>query len=100
LTFDAAAVPGPYLLVGASIGGLLSVMYAATYPADVVGILLLDSTLPTQDDIWRLAPEPDRAAELAVLANNPERLDLLDTLAEARRLLPAAPTLPSSWPRG
>ena len=34
---DAAAVPGPYLLVGFSFGGLLAIMYAGTYPAQVMG---------------------------------------------------------------
>jgi len=29
---DVAAVPGPYLLVGFSFGGLLAIMYGATYP--------------------------------------------------------------------
>jgi pimeloyl-ACP methyl ester carboxylesterase len=79
--------------VPASIGGLLSIMYAADYPADVVGIVLLDSTLPTLDVILRLMPEPERAAELALLANNGD-LNVLDTLAEARRLLPAVPDIP------
>ena len=33
----AAGVPGPYLLVGFSFGGLLAIMYAATYPDQVWG---------------------------------------------------------------
>jgi pimeloyl-ACP methyl ester carboxylesterase len=33
----AAGVPGPYLLVGFSFGGLLAIMYAATYPDQVMG---------------------------------------------------------------
>ena len=37
--------------------------------------------------------EPERAAELAFLANNGD-LNVLDTLAEARRLLPAVPDIP------
>jgi pimeloyl-ACP methyl ester carboxylesterase len=32
---EAAGVPGPYLLVGVSFGGLLAIMYAATYPDQV-----------------------------------------------------------------
>jgi pimeloyl-ACP methyl ester carboxylesterase len=43
---DAAEVDGPYLLVGASFGGLLAYMYAATNPKDVVGLVLLDPNLP------------------------------------------------------
>ena len=33
---DAAAVPEPYLLVGFSFGGLLAIMYAATYPDQLI----------------------------------------------------------------
>ena len=33
---DAAAVPEPYLLVGFSFGGLLAIMYAATYPDQMI----------------------------------------------------------------
>ena len=47
---DAAGVDGPYLLVGASFGGLLAYTYAATYPDDVVGMVLLDPNLPGFDD--------------------------------------------------
>jgi pimeloyl-ACP methyl ester carboxylesterase len=43
----AAKVPGPYLLVGHSRGGLYVRHFAATYPEEVVGLVLLDAT-PTQ----------------------------------------------------
>jgi pimeloyl-ACP methyl ester carboxylesterase len=33
----AAAIPGPYVLAGHSFGGLVSRLYAATYPDEVVG---------------------------------------------------------------
>jgi pimeloyl-ACP methyl ester carboxylesterase len=39
---DAADVPGPYLLVGHSLGGLNVQVFAATYPGDVAGLVLLD----------------------------------------------------------
>lgn len=35
--------PGPYVLVGHSLGGLIVRLYAATYPADVAGIVLVDA---------------------------------------------------------
>jgi pimeloyl-ACP methyl ester carboxylesterase len=38
----AAQVPGPYLLVGHSYGGLIIRLYAHTYPHEVVGLVLLD----------------------------------------------------------
>jgi pimeloyl-ACP methyl ester carboxylesterase len=40
----AAAVPGPYVLVGHSLGGLYSRLYASTYPDDVIGMVLVDAT--------------------------------------------------------
>jgi pimeloyl-ACP methyl ester carboxylesterase len=38
-----AGVPGPYVLVGHSLGGLFVRLYAATYPAEVVGLVLVDA---------------------------------------------------------
>lgn len=43
-----AAVPGPYVLAGHSLGGLNTRMYASLYPADVVGMVLVDSSHPDQ----------------------------------------------------
>ncbi len=39
---NAASVPGPYVVVGHSLGGLNAQVFAAKYPEDVVGIVLLD----------------------------------------------------------
>jgi pimeloyl-ACP methyl ester carboxylesterase len=39
----AAGVPGPYLLVGQSLGGLLMRVYAQRYPAEIAGLVLVDS---------------------------------------------------------
>jgi pimeloyl-ACP methyl ester carboxylesterase len=39
-----ARIPGPYVLVGHSLGGLLVRNYQAAYPTDVVGIVLVDSS--------------------------------------------------------
>jgi pimeloyl-ACP methyl ester carboxylesterase len=38
-----AGVPGPYVLVGHSLGGLFVRLYAATYPDEVVGLVLVDA---------------------------------------------------------
>lgn len=45
----AAAVPGPYVLVGHSLGGLLMRLYAATYPDEVVGMVQVD---PYHEEVW------------------------------------------------
>jgi pimeloyl-ACP methyl ester carboxylesterase len=39
-------VPGPYLLVGASFGGMLIAAFTAHYPADVVGLTFIDAVGP------------------------------------------------------
>jgi pimeloyl-ACP methyl ester carboxylesterase len=43
---ERAQVPGPYVLAGHSFGGLYVQTFAATYPGQVVGLVLLDSTAP------------------------------------------------------
>lgn len=49
-----AAVPGPYVLVGHSYGGLIVRLYAYTYPHEVAGLVLVDST---HEDILLRYPE-------------------------------------------
>lgn len=38
-----AEIPGPYVLVGQSVGGLNARVYASLYPADIAGLVLVDS---------------------------------------------------------
>lgn len=41
-----AGVPGPYVLAGHSFGGLYVLAFAARYPDEVAGMVLVDSTAP------------------------------------------------------
>ena len=41
-----AGVPGPYVLVGHSLGGLFNLLYARTHPDQVVGLVMVDATPP------------------------------------------------------
>jgi len=43
-----AAVPGPYVLAGHSVGGTYALIFAARYPRQVAGMVLLDSSTPRQ----------------------------------------------------
>lgn len=40
--------PGPYILVGASLGGALVMLYTGHYPKDVAGVVLVDGAHPDQ----------------------------------------------------
>jgi pimeloyl-ACP methyl ester carboxylesterase len=43
-----AAIPGPYVLVGHSMGGLPVRVFVHTYPTDVAGVVLIESMNPRQ----------------------------------------------------
>jgi pimeloyl-ACP methyl ester carboxylesterase len=51
-----AGETGPYVLAGHSIGGSYAMIYAARYPRDVAGMVLLDSSSPDQFTV--LPPYP------------------------------------------
>lgn len=57
---DAVGVPPPWILVGHSLGGLYLQMFARTYPRDVAGLVLLDSSIaeepPELDPLWEMEP--------------------------------------------
>ena len=46
---ERAGIQGPLVIAGHSLGGLFVRHYAATYPADVAGMVLVDSTHEDQD---------------------------------------------------
>ena len=48
---QAAEVPGPYVLAGHSQGGFVSRLYAATYPDEVIGLILVDSYSELIEDL-------------------------------------------------
>jgi len=50
---EAAEVPGPYLLVANSAGGVLAEIYAGDQPDAVVGMVLVDASLHSDADVDR-----------------------------------------------
>ncbi|MGW6130813.1 alpha/beta fold hydrolase [Cellulomonas sp. NPDC055163] len=74
-------VPGPFVLAGHSFGGLYTLTFAARYPNDVAGMVLLDSTAPASPASSTAAPTRDRASydlggRAATLVSTAARLGL------------------------
>lgn len=82
---------GPYILAGFSYGGLLAEMYAATYPAEVAGLVLVDSTLTLETSLDPPSTVPAVRAEMNA---NDENLDAYEGYAQARRLEAQLPDIP------
>ena len=57
-----AGIAGPYVMVGHSFGGLLVRFYQATYPGDVVGMVLVDSS--HEESFQQVGPKTVRIPEL------------------------------------
>lgn len=94
---EAARVPGPYLLVGFSFGGLLAIMYAGTYPDQVMGLVSLDGSLPTDDQVDRLIPADERAQVMAEQEANQERVAFYRTVDQAKALVAKVPDVPVTY---
>lgn len=90
----AAGIEPPYVLLGASFGGLLADLYAATYPDEVIGMVLLDSMFPTDLELESLLPEDMRYKHEDDCCNN-ERLSHLSTLEAAYEL--PQPSIPVTY---
>lgn len=90
----AAAVPPPYLLVGHSYGGLNVQLFAATYPEEVVGLVLVDAL--HEDYLQRLREvEPVQTDSLAAFVNqSPEPVDIAGSSAQLHAAGPL-PDLPA-----
>jgi pimeloyl-ACP methyl ester carboxylesterase len=100
-----AHVPGPYVLLGHSNGGLFSLLYASTYPRQVAGLVLIDAVHPAT--IKRrlamlkpiLSPEEWQAARLQMITLLPrlldlEQVDIWTSERQTRRALRRSPIRP------
>ena len=100
-----ADIDPPYLLLGASWGGMVAFQYAATYPDEVVGMVLLDAAFPGELALEQLFPEEDRLTHEEYFEED-EKFDQLAAYEEAAGLpMPAVPVtyllaMPFGWEQG
>jgi pimeloyl-ACP methyl ester carboxylesterase len=80
---QAARVPGPYVLTAHSIGGLYVRLYASTYPNDVAGMVLVDTT---HEDFQRRMPADAGAQDNPLLLHLVVNLHRFMTVAGYARL--------------
>ena len=96
----AAAVPGPYLLVAHSLGGLFARLYTQRYPADVVGVVFVDAfplEMPElMGGVWtEYAHVLDNPVPAFAGNPNAEVVDIAASVAQLRTA-PAYPAVPSA----
>lgn len=113
----AAAIPGPYVLAGHSFGGLIIRLYAATYPDEVVGLVLIDAAHEDYYDAVREVLTPEQWAAFAPPLDATdtdatiEWIDIDASASEMREAMAASPMrsmplivlthgLPWAWPAG
>src|SRR4051794_15295041 len=99
---ERAHVPGPYVLAGHSLGGMFALSYARRYPAEVGGIVLLDSMHPHQhnafagmDPLLGLVPTLARTGLLNVLFDRKDG----DPTTQARQLVRDVEEMPAELNR-
>ncbi|HEY3739573.1 MAG TPA: alpha/beta hydrolase [Bryobacteraceae bacterium] len=94
---NAAAIPGPYVFVGFSVGGLISRSYASKYPAEVSGVVFVDHAFTPRPPPRAAAPADSSrpvvifqtpitftAEDTSNFSNLPERIRELHRWAAAR----------------
>lgn len=106
---DRTGIDPPVVIVGFSMGGLIAQLYSSTYPDEVAGLVLVESSHPDEWDQFaaELTPEQieeDRAASL----DNPEGFDPYASFEQAQAAgpLPEVPLvvvtagISEGWPPG
>jgi pimeloyl-ACP methyl ester carboxylesterase len=90
-----AGIPRPYVLVGHSLGGLLVRLYAARYPQEVAGLVLVDAAHEQQ---YRRAPKEIRELVPQFEEQMRQQLEGLKALIVSGSLDPAMLPIPPGLP--
>jgi pimeloyl-ACP methyl ester carboxylesterase len=85
---DRANVPGPYVLAGHSFGGLYVLTFAAQYPDQVAGMVLLDSTAPVVGPAPATNRSDDFGGRISMLAAATANLGAAHLLGDSYDSLP------------
>jgi pimeloyl-ACP methyl ester carboxylesterase len=72
-------------------------MYAGTYPDQVMGMVSLDGSLPTDDEVDQLIPAAERAQVMAGQEANQERVESYCSVDQARALAAKVPDVPVTY---
>lgn len=96
---SAAKVPGPYVLVGHSFGGLNVLLYALNYPRSVAGIVFVDALPPElrnqmAPSLWKTYYELSRKPIPGLHYKDLETMDFSVSIDQVQRAL-AQTTLPA-----
>jgi pimeloyl-ACP methyl ester carboxylesterase len=96
---NAAKVPGPYVLVGHSFGGLDILLYALNYPRSVAGIVFVDALPPElrnqmTPSLWKTYSEVGARPLPGLHYKELEKMDFSASIDQVQRAL-ARTTLPA-----
>jgi pimeloyl-ACP methyl ester carboxylesterase len=90
-----AGVKPPYVLAGASLGGMNAQLFASRHPDEVAGVVLVDSLHPDLDrEIEPLLSRRGAAERRRALARNAEGVTYADLLASDEQLRDASGEFP------
>jgi pimeloyl-ACP methyl ester carboxylesterase len=83
---QAASEPGPYVFVAHSIGGLFVRLYASTYPDEVAGMVLVDTSSEDQVDRFKQITPPELVDSFVLPSQNPPA-DAIAAYPQIERIL-------------
>ena len=97
---DEAGIAPPYVLVGASFGGMLAYLYANEHPDEVVGMVLLDAMFPDELALEHLFPPEDRYEAYSEddETNGLERISHFKVITAGQQYIGKEPAIPVTLP--